>query len=67
MREHCLSLCAAYNARIRIVYLETSEENLFAQNQARAASVPAPVIHKLFSRWETPDLTEAHQVDWIVQ
>ncbi|HEX4948479.1 MAG TPA: AAA family ATPase [Blastocatellia bacterium] len=67
MREHCLRLCAAYNARLRIVYLETSETNLFAQNRARAASVPAQVITKLFARWEVPDLTEAHQVDWIVQ
>ncbi len=66
MRAHCLGLCAAYNARIRIVYLETSEQNLFAQNQARAASVPAQVITKLFSRWEVPDLTEAHRVDWVV-
>jgi predicted kinase len=66
MREHCLSLCAAYNARLRIVYLETSEELLFAQNRARAASVPASVIHKLMIRWEVPDLTEAHQVEWIV-
>lgn len=66
MREHCLSLCSAYNARLRIVYLETSEANLFAQNQARAASVPAPVITKLFQRWEVPDVTEAHRVDWIV-
>lgn len=67
MREHCLSLCAAYNARLRIVYLETSEAKLFAQNRARAASVPAQVLTKLFHRWEVPDLTEAHQVDWIVQ
>ncbi|MFN7931295.1 MAG: AAA family ATPase [Blastocatellia bacterium] len=67
MREHCLSLCAAYNARLHIVYLETSEANLLAQNRARAASVPVAVIHKLFSRWEVPDVTEAHQVDWIVQ
>lgn len=66
MRAHCLSLCAAYNARIRIVYLETSEENLFAQNRSRAASVPTQVINKLIGRWEVPDLTEAHQVDWIV-
>ena len=67
MREHCLSLCAAYNAHLRIVYLETSEAKLFAQNRARAASVPAQVITKLFHRWEVPDLTEAHHVDWIVQ
>jgi predicted kinase len=67
MRAHCLSLCAAYNARLRIVYLETSEELLFAQNRARTASVPAHIIHKLITRWEVPDLTEAHRVDWFVQ
>lgn len=67
MREHCLSLCAAYNARLRIVYLETSAALPFAQNRARAASVPVSVIHKLMTRWEMPDLTEAHNVDWIVQ
>lgn len=66
MRAHCLNLCAAYHARIRLVYLETSEANLLAQNQARAASVPASVITKLFRRWEVPDVTEAHQVEWVV-
>ena len=67
MREHCLSLCAAYNARIRIVYLETSAEKLFEQNRSRDASVPNAVINKLISRWEMPDLTEAHQIDLICQ
>ena len=67
MREHCLSLCAAYNARIRIVYLETSAEKLFEQNRSRDASVPNVVMNKLISRWETPDLTEAHRIDLIYQ
>jgi len=65
MREHCLGLCAAYNAKIRIVYLETSEKNLWAQNKERAASVPTSVIQKLLARWEVPDVTEAHEVNWI--
>jgi predicted kinase len=65
MREHCLSLCAAYNAKIRIVYLETSEKNLWAQNKEREASVPTSVIQKLLARWEVPDVTEAHEVSLI--
>lgn len=65
MRERCLSLCAAYNARIRIVYLETPEKNLWIQNKERQASVPTSVIHRLLSRWEVPDLTEAHEVQLI--
>jgi len=27
--------------------------------------VPAEVIRKLLARWEVPDLTEAHRVNWI--
>ncbi len=65
MREHALGLCAAYNARVRIVYVEASEERLFAQNRARDFGVPPVVIHKLLSRWEVPDLTEAHRVELI--
>jgi predicted kinase len=67
MREHSLSLCAAYNARIRIVYVETSAEKLFEQNRLREASVPNSVINKLISRWETPDVTEAHEVMYVSQ
>lgn len=63
VREHCINLCAAYHARVRIVYREVSEERLFAQNRERRDSVPPEVIRKLIARWEVPDLTEAHQVN----
>ncbi|PYS52384.1 MAG: poly(A) polymerase [Acidobacteria bacterium] len=65
MRELAINLFAAYNARVRIVYIEASEDHLYAQNRERAYSVPAEVIRKLIDRWEVPDLTEAHRVDWI--
>lgn len=66
MREHCISLCAAYNARVRIVYVEAGAERLEEQNRARDFSVPPEVINRLLARWEPPDLTEAHQVEVIV-
>lgn len=66
MRAHCLSLCADYNARVRIVWVEVPEKQLLAQNRLRADSVPENVIYKLLSRWEVPDLTEAHQLDHVV-
>lgn len=66
VREHSINLCAAYRARIRIVYLEVSQARLFAQNRERRDSVPPEVIRKLMARWEVPDLTEAHQVDFYV-
>lgn len=66
MREHCISLCAAYNARVRIVYVEVGPERLEEQNRAREFSVPPEVINRLLARWEPPDLTEAHQVERVV-
>lgn len=65
MRELSVNLFAAYNARVRIVYVEAPEERLYAQNRERADAVPAEVIRKLTARWEVPDLTEAHRVDWV--
>jgi putative nucleotidyltransferase with HDIG domain len=67
MRERSLSLCAAYNARIRIVYVEALADRLFAQNAAREHSVPPTVIARMLEKWQPPDLTEAHQVKWVSQ
>ena len=66
MRAHVLSLCADYGARVRIVYVEAPYDLLFAQNQAREHSVPAAVLDKMFDRWEVPDLTEAHAVEYVL-
>jgi predicted kinase len=65
IRRQCIDLFAAYNARIRIVYIDVPEENLLRQNSERERPVPAQVINRLLERWEVPDLTEAHRVDWI--
>ena len=67
MREHCISLCAAYNARVRIVYVEAGVEWLAEQNNAREFSVPSEVINRLLARWEPPDLTEAHRVEVVIR
>lgn len=65
MRELSINLFAAYNARVRIVYVEAPEARLYAQNREREDAVPAEVIAKLTARWEVPDLTEAHRVEWL--
>lgn len=66
LRGQCIRLFSDYNARIRIVYVEVSEEKLHRQNRQRPAPVPRIVMERLLDRWEVPDRTEAHQVDWIV-
>jgi predicted kinase len=65
LRGECVRLFADYNARIRIVYVETPPDVLFALNRRRPVPVPEKVIERLIDRWEAPDRTEAHQVDWI--
>jgi hypothetical protein len=39
---------------------------LYQQNQQRPTPVPEPAIEALLDRWEVPDRTEAHTVDWEV-
>jgi len=65
IRELSINLFADYNARVRIIYVEASESQLYAQNRERADPVPPEVIAKLTARWEPPDLTEAHRVELI--
>jgi predicted kinase len=67
LREHCISLCAAYNARVRITYVEAGAASLAERNRSRERVGPPEVINRLLARWEPPDLTEAHQVEVVVQ
>lgn len=67
MRGQCLGLFADYHARIRIVYVEAPEERLLRQNRQRPAPVPQAVLERLLDRWEVPDRTEAHAVEWVVE
>ncbi len=66
VRHECIRLFAEYHARIRIVYREVSSDRLFYQNRHRRNRVPVSVIERLLDRWETPDRTEAHLIEWVV-
>jgi predicted kinase len=65
-RKDCIRLFAQYGARVRVVYVETSPGKLQQQNRMRKRRVPEQVIERLLDRWEVPDSTEGHQVDWII-
>jgi predicted kinase len=67
LRGGLVRLFAGYGARIRIVYLEVPEATLRCQNRARTAVVPEKVIARLLDRWEIPDSTEAHSVEYVVR
>ncbi len=66
IRSECVRLFTDYGAHVRIVYRETTPDRLFAQNRQRRQRVPVSVIERMLDRWEVPDRTEAHQVDWII-
>jgi predicted kinase len=67
VRGGCIGLFADYGARVRIVYVEVPAAVLFAQNRHRPGVVPEKVLERLLDRWEVPDRTEAHAVEWVVR
>jgi predicted kinase len=67
LRRGVIDLFADYNARITIRYVEVAEDVLFAQNRQRPAPVPRDVMDRLIDRWETPDRTEAHEVEAFIR
>lgn len=66
LRQRVVELARRYGARVRIVYAEAPADRLFAQNRSRPDAVPEAVMERLFRRWEVPDLTEAHAVEYAV-
>lgn len=66
MRLQLIDFFAGYNARIRIVYREAQFDELLRRNRERTAMVPENVIHKLAAKLDIPDITEAHQVEWVI-
>ncbi|AFY57963.1 putative domain HDIG-containing protein [Rivularia sp. PCC 7116] len=65
LRGMLIRLFAAYQADIRIVYLETSWSNLLKRNKTRTDKVPEKVLYRMKNRLEVPTIIEAHRVDWI--
>lgn len=67
LRSRPIDLAAAYNARVRVVFLDTAYARIVRQNRERDAAVPLAAILRMTRLWEPPDPSEAHRVDWIVQ
>jgi predicted kinase len=65
-RSQLISLFTDYKAHIKIVYLETTLDELFKRNHKREETVPKQVVRRMLEGLEIPDLTEAHQVEWVI-
>jgi predicted kinase len=66
LRRQWIDLGDAYGARTRIVYVEVPRARQQAQNRGRAAMVPAAALARMLDRWEVPDATEAHEVEYVI-
>lgn len=64
-RKKQVDLFEQYQARVRIVFLETGWETGLERNSARDREVPRPVIEKMLGNLEPPERFEAQEVDWI--
>lgn len=64
-RSAVVGLATGYGARVEIVAVEAPPAVISARNAARTAPVPAAAVERMVSRWETPDITEAHSITWL--
>ncbi|MEB3180781.1 MAG: ATP-binding protein [Nostocaceae cyanobacterium] len=67
LRTSLVNLFISYKGRVRIVYKEVPWDELLKRNQTRTAQVPEQVLIRMKIRLKVPDITEAHQVDWVVE
>jgi predicted kinase len=65
LRRKLIDFFVAYGARVRLVYVDAPLDLLLRRNQARPDPVPEKVIARMLEKFELPDPTEAHHVDYV--
>jgi len=65
-RRGLIDLFADYRAKVRVVYCEAEEQEIFKRNEARQRPVPAKALARMLDHWEPPDLTECHALDVVL-
>ncbi|HEY8025421.1 MAG TPA: AAA family ATPase [Burkholderiaceae bacterium] len=66
MRDKSLDLLFAYQAEVRLVYLETTPAAIFQRNRNRDTTLRNADIERMLHRWEVPVSSEAHCVEYEV-
>jgi predicted kinase len=67
MRDKSLDLLFAYQAEVRLVYLEAAPAVIFRRNRARDTSLRNTDIERMLHRWEVPVPSEAHCVEYEIR
>jgi len=57
-----ISALSVYNPRFRLVYVETSKENIFSR---RKEDIPKRKIEKMFKMLEMPLSYEVHDIEYF--
>ncbi len=63
-REDLVKLFESYQARVRIVYLETEWETELERNHSREAVINQSIIEWMLGKMELPEAYEARNVEW---
>lgn len=66
MRGKTLDLLYAYDANVRLVYLEVPAATLFERNRRRDTTLRQKDLERMLHRWEAPLPWEAHEVEYAV-
>lgn len=66
MRNKTLDLLYAYDADVRLVYIEVPSETLFKRNARRDTTLKQKDLERMLHRWEVPLPWEAHEVRYEV-
>lgn len=66
MRSQLIDLFVSYGAKVKIVYVEKPYELWRSQNRNREYPLPENILEKMLGKLEIPQLTEAHEVEYIV-
>ena len=64
IRRKSIKLFERYNAKVRIIYLETEWDTLLKRNAEREKNVPENVILKMLGKLSPPTSEEAQTVEW---
>lgn len=65
MRTRSLDLLYAYNAHVKLVYLEAPEAIVFFRNSKRDTTLTNKDLGRMLHRWEIPMPWEAHEVLYL--
>ena len=67
MRFQLINLFAGYGARVKVVYVEKDYSVWRRQNREREYPLPESVLDGMLGKLEVPQLTEAHEVEYLVE